>query len=535
MVGTGCLAGSVERAVGGGGWGAAGTPQPMRSDLSVLRHWPSFPLLLRLQLLLLLLLPVAAAVVAGCRGEEDGGRGHAEPQDGGPAKAADDAGGGEDGAAEASRAAFVRALRQLDLVLALAARRGCVDFAGLMQDAGAREALRGALAELATVQPEALPDRGHRLAFWLNAFTACLLQGIVEGLSGDPAWDVASDAYAVLRLRRCTLAGRLLSPDEIEHGVLRGQPGYAMEELHLRLFPAGGTDPRLHAALYLGSRSSPPLRGSPYTAEGLEAALDRQAGRWLDDPRRGAGPEGISAVFLWYSGDFAEMGVEGFIARHRSRGLPPAATHLVLPFSWELDRYLPEERSCHGREPEPCLPADEVCNGRDDDCDGRVDEELVAPTGSCSRLGPCKDGPEPICAGEAGWFCPPPPGHEEPEQSCDGLDNDCDGLVDEDLDPAAAGCTREGLCAQAPAPICSGGEGWSCPPPAGYESPEQSCDGLDNDCNGLIDDVALPPPGLCLHLGVCVEAAPVCRDGAFSCGYPATFEEEAETLCDGLD
>lgn len=48
----------------------------------------------------------------------------------------------------------------------------------------------------------------------------------------------------------------------------------------------------------------------------------------------------------------------------------------------------------------PCIPPAEICNGTDDDCNGLVDDGLD-----------------------------PPPS----EEVCDGEDNDCDGLVDEDL------------------------------------------------------------------------------------------------------
>jgi hypothetical protein len=85
-------------------------------------------------------------------------------------------------------------------------------------------------------------------------------------------------------------------------------------------------------------------------------------------------------------------------------------------------------------------PTEQSCgDGVDNDCDGLI------------------DGDDPDCP----QSCIPT---ESAEQSCaDGVDNDCDGLIDGD-DPD---------CSQ------------SCMP---TESPEVSCtDGVDNDCDGLID------------------------------------------------
>ena len=184
-------------------------------------------------------------------------------------------------------------------------------------------------------------------------------------------------------------------------------------------------------------------------------------------------------------------------------------------------------------------PAPERCDGVDEDCDGSTDEGVVLGTDPrpCPAEGVCRDAML-RCAGGA-WVCDLPLAHEVAEASCDGLDNDCDGSTDEDAAPPAnLVCTGPGLCAGG-RPGCEAGA-WVCVQPNGHEpGGERLCDGVDGDCDAVIDEQiqgCVCPEGTrrpCgSTVGACTEGEQVCDDGTWgTCGGITPREE----VCDGVD
>jgi hypothetical protein len=147
---------------------------------------------------------------------------------------------------------------------------------------------------------------------------------------------------------------------------------------------------------------------------------------------------------------------------------------------------------CAGKVP----PLDATCDGRDDDCDGAVDDDYVPQPLTCG-VGACAAvGATSCAAGHVFMECHPgPPANEV----CNGLDDDCDGLLDaaDTDDVAACDGDGDGYCAGVgPSPgveACPAGlgdcdDGHADAHPGGVES----CDAalVDEDCDGTVNEDA---------------------------------------------
>jgi hypothetical protein len=143
-------------------------------------------------------------------------------------------------------------------------------------------------------------------------------------------------------------------------------------------------------------------------------------------------------------------------------------------------------------------PTDEICNGKDDDCDTLIDENIPVGAPCGSSVGECQPGVLVCPPGGAGALdCQG--GVLPMDETCDGLDNDCDGMVDEGLGLGELCGSDVGQCKQGKV-ACVGGRK-VCGGEAGPQL--ETCDCLDNDCDGKIDEDSAASP-VCPGGSACV-------------------------------
>ncbi len=176
----------------------------------------------------------------------------------------------------------------------------------------------------------------------------------------------------------------------------------------------------------------------------------------------------------------------------------------------------------------------ETCNGTDDDCDGLIDENIVVSCGS--DVGICRSGTQTCAAGTLG-ACMGGMSAAAAEVCGNGLDDNCDGTTDE-----GCGCTNGatqacgsgvGTCVRG-TQTCASGAWGAC---VGETTPTaELCDGLDNNCDGQTDEIFGGLGGTCdgPDTDLCMEGVTACSADHLSTTCTDMTSDNVEA-CNGLD
>ncbi len=176
---------------------------------------------------------------------------------------------------------------------------------------------------------------------------------------------------------------------------------------------------------------------------------------------------------------------------------------------------------------------DFTCDEADDDCDTLFDED-VAPTATSCGTGQCSSTSTEICInGSLSDDCTPgsPAANDA---TCDGLDDDCDALIDEDFVGGATSC-GVGACFAQGSNVCTAGSAVDSCTPGAPAASDATCDAIDDDCSGAADEDFVGQSTSC-GVGVCVASGTTtCTSGVTgdTCtpGAPTGLDND----CDGID
>ncbi len=179
-------------------------------------------------------------------------------------------------------------------------------------------------------------------------------------------------------------------------------------------------------------------------------------------------------------------------------------------------------------------PNDTVCNGIDDDCNGMADDDFVPQLTQCGT-GACRaQGMRACVAGSVVDSCLPGAAAAN-DSSCNAVDDDCNGSVDEDFVPQATSCGAAN-CAGTGATSCAAGQVVDSCRPATTGPSDANCNGIDDDCDGTVDDNFAEQLVACQSAGCSGAGAIKCIGGVVTNTCETAPGCTRETACqDGQD
>ncbi len=168
--------------------------------------------------------------------------------------------------------------------LAAHVSRGVVNYSGLATDRNFAEYLE----RLAQTDAARLANEKERLVYWINAYNAFAIKGILDG--GSPSSFFGRIGF--FSGATYDAGGKRINLYDLEHEILRRM-----------------NEPRFHFAIVCASTSCPSLRSEAYVVEKLEAQLESDARAFVNDPRknrfdRESKVAYLSKIFDWFEVDF---------------------------------------------------------------------------------------------------------------------------------------------------------------------------------------------------------------------------------------
>ncbi len=206
------------------------------------------------------------------------------------------------------------------------------------------EQLLQRLAELPRQElADSLDTDAERLAFWTNVYNAHIQFFLKE----HPEW--YEDRGAFFKADRIEVAGKILSFDKIEHGLIRrskvkwslGFLPKLFTNKFEKQFRVDEVDPRIHFALNCGAKDCPPVAN--YSATKLDAQLEASTKRYLNNNSDYLPEENkvrVTSLMNWFRADFGDR-IE-FLKRYDviPEDAEPSLDYRTYDWTLALDNYI---------------------------------------------------------------------------------------------------------------------------------------------------------------------------------------------------
>lgn len=186
------------------------------------------------------------------------------------------------------------------------------------------------LEQLKQTDAETLPSRTDKLAFWINAYNALAIKGILDGYSPSTFFGKVRFFYN----NEYMAGSKHTNLYDLEHKIL----------IPLK-------EPRIHFSIVCASKSCPKLRSEAYTAERLEQQLEDNARQFINDKERNRFDRQkkiayLSEIFDWFEEDFSAH--SGSVLKYAARyAKDPELAHELEAGSYII-KYLTYDWSLNG-------------------------------------------------------------------------------------------------------------------------------------------------------------------------------------------
>jgi len=175
------------------------------------------------------------------------------------------------------------------------------------------------------------PNRNAALAYYLSAYNLLIWKNVIDRMPNFKGVD--QNNFIFFKDPRYKVNGQEVNLDELEKKIIRGR----------------FKDGRVHFALNCASGSCPILPRTVFTSERVQAQLETETSRFINEPRNvrfdaTTNTVSLSKIFEWYVADFVRpnTSIIDYINKYRREKIPVGAKIIYVEYDWRLnDRLLP--------------------------------------------------------------------------------------------------------------------------------------------------------------------------------------------------